>query len=118
MSIDTIYTLAEKLDSFSQDFDFYDYMDNLTGADPVEDLVEMLQDSSQIQGIIDYLQDALDYMSELDENYDTVSDLIINLEKLQQDQMPSLEDKFFAAEKRQSSYIYEDNYSKDEMDLY
>lgn len=118
MSIDNIYTLAEKLDAFSQDFDFYDYMDNLTGSDPVDDLVEMLQDSSQTQGIIDYLQDTLDYMSELDENYDTISELIVNLEKLQQDRLPSLEDKFFAAEKRQSSYSYDDDYSKEEMELY
>lgn len=111
MRLDT-YELADRLDSFSQDYDFYEYMDYDTS---INDIADMLQDPEQTQGIIDYLQEAIEDMDEMDDCFETASSLLVDLEEYQNFKFPSLEEKIRMAEQRQAmaakgidSYEYDD----------
>lgn len=79
------WLLAERLNDFYKDFDFYDYMDKLNGTeeDAVMELVGQLEDSEAVSGILDVLLDIREN-GELNEAQRLVLDeLVLDLSELQ-----------------------------------
>lgn len=97
-----IYELADKLESFAQDYDTYNYMDY---ADMDEDILDMLKDKDKVQGIIDYLEEAAYEMDESSETYNEVKSMLSDLEEIQESlRVPSLEERLLKAEQESNLY--------------
>lgn len=58
--------LAEHLDAFYYEYDFYDYSDNLNGTreDSIVDLAKNLSDKKFVSGVIDFLHSAIEEMGQ------------------------------------------------------
>lgn len=71
---------ATKLVRFVQDFDYYEYKDNLEIDDSEEDIIavvaEKLSDKEYVRGIESYLNNTKDELSETSQEYDEINKLI------------------------------------------
>lgn len=83
-SIEAKKSLAERLNDFYKDFDYYDYMDKLNGTeeDTIEGLVGQLGDPTAVKGIIDVLADIKENGQLSDAERLELDDLISNLSKV------------------------------------
>lgn len=98
--------LAERLNEFYKDFDFYDYMDSLDSIqseeDVVEGLVEQLLDPNTANGILEFLKDIKENGEPDEEQAKALDELIEGVTKIHVSFVVSFDDKLNEAKEKSS----------------
>ena len=114
-------SLASRLNDFYKDFDFYNYMDSVDGAqteeDLIEDLVEQLWDLKAVNGILEFLKDIKENGEPDKEQLQVLEQLIEDVEKVQVELDRPLDEVLTHAVEKSVIQYGNNNVSKDNKDL-
>ncbi|MDD4386544.1 MAG: SNF2-related protein [Clostridia bacterium] len=104
-------SLAERLNDFLKEFDYYEYLDNVeiqeSELDTIEKLEEQLENPEQLKGIIKYLRDI--YSETENEDKEIVFNLILELEELYPNYEYKLGDKVYIGAEEYEILSFDDD---------
>lgn len=99
-----LFALAVKLNDFYKDYDFYDYMDSVDGAqteeDLIEGLVEMFAYPAAVDGVLETLNDIKEHGELDEEQFKVMDELVDEVTKVRSFLEPSLDEKLSEAQGR------------------